>query len=470
MKKNISNHKPTIPKSIHELNIILKINQSIIETLDYEKAFQVISNGMSELLEIETAAIYVLENEDTLYLGATTPPLDPNMPNELRSASVFDHPHIKQTIESRLPLFLSDTTNCELSVAEKLVVELRQLKSLLYLPFVQKDRVLGVLILGTCRNERFFSQHEIDLGQTIANQLSVALQNAKLHVDLKNHKENLEKLVSEKTKDLDTAIEVLKATNEELNLKNENIKSQNQKLEMTLKDLKETQSQLIQSEKLASIGVLTAGLAHEINNPLNYILGAYFGLESYFQEYGHAEEEQIQFLLQGLKKGVENASKIVQALNQYSRESSTFNESCDLNAILDNCLLILHHQLGDHIQVIKKYQTMPVIIPGNIGKIHQALLNILINATQAIEKEGQIIIKTFTSSHETIIEIIDTGCGISIENLTKITDPFFTTKDPGQGTGLGLFITYNIVNDHKGKIEFESEPCKGTTVRVIFPS
>ncbi|MBN2613651.1 MAG: GAF domain-containing protein [Bacteroidales bacterium] len=470
MKKIPAKSDQEISASIRQLSLILKITRAIICTLDYEKVLQIISNGMSELLGIESAAIYLLEGNDQLYLGATTPPLDPGMPDSLRRAPLSDHPHIHQSVITKQPQLIADTANEQLSPAEKNVIEMRYLRSLLFFPFVQEDAVLGVLIVGTCNKSRGFSPSEIDLGQTVANQLSIAIQNTRLHADLKNHKENLELLVQEKTKDLDAAIEELRAANEELFSKNESILQQNEELETAMQHLKDTQTQLVQAEKMASLGILTAGVAHEINNPLNFIMGAYVGLEDYFRMHGNNDEKTIPILLKALKTGVDNASRIIQGLNQFSRESKTYREDCDIHAILDNCLLMMNNQLKGRVKIRKEYHPAPLIIKGNVGKMHQVVLNILGNASQAIESKGEISVQTFAYDNQVIIDIKDTGCGIAKENLSKVTDPFFTTKPPGKGTGLGLSITYSIVKEHKGKLEFESVPGQGTSVKVILPN
>ncbi len=461
----------TIPQSNRELNVLINFSQKIIRTLDLQQVLQVISDGMSELLEIETAAIYLLENDKELLLGATTPPLPPGMPNELLRASLEDHPNIKTVIKGRKSKVIADTSNAKLTKAEKNIVEIRRLRSLLFLPFVQEEDVLGVLILGTCNKSRKYTKHEVSLGQTIANQFSVAILNSKLHDDLKKHKENLEMLVQEKTNDLNAAIEELKATNDELFYKNEIINNQNIELKATLQHLKETQSHLLQSEKMASLGILTAGVAHEINNPLNFIMGAYIGLEKQFSNY-NIDDQNVFVLLNSIKTGVERISTIVSSLNHFSQSNTCNNEQCHINSILDNCLIILSNQISEGVIIHREYAENPIPIKGNMANLHHAFLNILSNSLQAIEQKGIITIKTLINStkNRLIIEISDTGKGISKENIGKVTEPFFTTKDPGKGIGLGLSITYKIIKDHQGILEFDSVIDKGTSVRVELPA
>lgn len=287
--------------------------------------------------------------------------------------------------------------------------------------------------------------------------------------ELEYHKKNLEELVKSRTIDLEATTEEWKSTGEDLAEKNAIIENQNEELQSTLKHLKETQTQLLQSEKMASLGTLTAGVSHEINNPLNYLSGSYYALVKYFEKHGSKDERTTNLLLTSIDTAVNRISSIVEGLNQFSRDNTNSNEDCDIHLILDNCLTVLYGKYLHRIVVKKELCQENVIVEGNIGKLHQVFLNILQNSIQAIEKEGQISIKTHCESEEAIVIITDTGCGISEENLPKITDPFFTTKDPGVGTGLGLSISYSIIQDHRGKIQFESEEGSWTKATITLP-
>ncbi|QQS52558.1 MAG: HAMP domain-containing histidine kinase [Bacteroidota bacterium] len=261
----------------------------------------------------------------------------------------------------------------------------------------------------------------------------------------------------------------LEASNEMLLEKQNTIVKQNEELKATMENLKLAQAHLVQAEKMASLGVLTAGVAHEINNPLNYILGGYHGITDHFETIGLDKNERLIKMLDIIKIGVDRVSNIVKSLNQFSRNNQTNDEVCDLHAIVENCLTMLNNQLKNRIGIQKNYWPGQLDILGNNGKLHQVFLNILSNAVQSIENTGEINIKTLKKGGEAIISIQDTGCGISQENLTRITDPFFTTKDPNKGIGLGLSICYGIIKEHKGKMEFNSELHKGTTVNITLP-
>jgi signal transduction histidine kinase len=236
-----------------------------------------------------------------------------------------------------------------------------------------------------------------------------------------------------------------------------------------LLNLQNTQKQLVQAEKMASLGVLASGVAHEINNPLNFIKGGAFGIEQYIEENLKEHKEELLPLIEGINIGIDRAANIVTSLNHYNRRSDSNFSQCDIHTIIDNCLSILRNQIAKRIVIDKNYSKNNYLLLGNEGKLHQAMLNILSNAVQAIDGEGSIVIKTIISEKNITISVSDTGCGISDQIMPKIFDPFFTTKEPGKGTGLGLSITFNIIEEHKGTIDFKSKEGEGTTAKIVLP-
>lgn len=239
--------------------------------------------------------------------------------------------------------------------------------------------------------------------------------------------------------------------------------------EEALNHLKETQSQLIQSEKLASLGILTAGVAHEINNPLNYILGGHSAILQHIVENDNISKEELHEYLRWIKTGADRATQIVRSLNQFSRSGDRFDLECQLPEIIEDCLMILAHKLTKDTIITKSYFSEDITIIGNDSRLHQVLLNLIGNAIDAIEGSGEIKIKIEDRNDNISIIIEDNGYGISKENLNKVSDPFFTTKPPGIGTGLGLYISKAIIQEHKGALFFTSEEGKGSTFTVQFP-
>ncbi len=267
--------------------------------------------------------------------------------------------------------------------------------------------------------------------------------------ELSKQNQKLENIVHERTKQLE---------------------EKNKELERTSQNLAEIQSKMMESDKMASLGFLTASIAHDLNSPLNFIYSGYQQLVELLNEKGNIDKEKSQIWLEAIDKGVNNCIDIIKSLNQFSRTNIEDNESLEIHNILDNCLLILHNKLKYRINLKKVYCNKNIIISGNSGQMHQLFLNIITNAMHAIEAKGTIIIETRAAENDITIKVTDDGCGIKQEHLNKIMDPFFTTKPPGFGTGLGLSITQKIVKEHNGFIEIESQPNQGTSVKIILPS
>ncbi len=225
---------------------------------------------------------------------------------------------------------------------------------------------------------------------------------------------------------------------------------------------------LQQSEKLSSIGLLAAGVAHEVNTPLT-------GVSSYTQMLLGMipETDPKHALLQKVQKQTDRASNIVGNLLNFSRtgNAAEFNE-IDVNKLLEDTLQLLEPQMRkSRVEIIKNYSAIPPKVLGNAGKLQQVFTNLIINARDAMLGGGTITLTTeFGNEDEIIIKVSDTGSGIEPDNLNKIYDPFFTTKGVGSGTGLGLAVSYGIVQEHAGTIETVSELGEGTTFRLVFPS
>jgi signal transduction histidine kinase len=311
----------------------------------------------------------------------------------------------------------------------------------------------------------------------------------------------LEALVANRTKQLELAKQRLEedirkreAAEAELTRRNNELTELNARLSMA-------QEQLMQSEKLASIGQLAAGVAHEINNPIGYVfsnfetLGTYIGrmlsmLEAYQQAEASIadsavrdrmrslrEEMDIEFLVEDIplmmgesREGITRVRKIVQDLKDFSRVDANQEwQWADLHAGIDSTLNIVSNEVKYKADVVKQYGDIPEI-ECQPSHINQVIMNIVVNGAHAIQGErGVITIRTGREGEQVWIEISDTGIGMPKEIQSRIFDPFFTTKPIGSGTGLGLSLSYGIIQKHNGQIEVQSEPGQGTTFRITLP-
>jgi two-component system, NtrC family, sensor kinase len=228
------------------------------------------------------------------------------------------------------------------------------------------------------------------------------------------------------------------------------------------------EEQLQQREKLSSIGLLAAGVAHEVNTPLT-------GVSSYTQMLlGMLNETDPKHaLLQKVRSQAERATNIVNNLLNFSRTgSATEFAEVDVARVLDDTLQLLEPQLRrNQIEIVRDYDEDAPDAYANAGKLQQVFTNLILNARDAIPDGGKITVTTGTAEDGSLIaEISDTGIGIAPENVAKIYDPFYTTKGVGQGTGLGLAVSYGIIQEHAGRISVDSEPGRGTTFRITLPS
>jgi signal transduction histidine kinase/ligand-binding sensor domain-containing protein len=238
-------------------------------------------------------------------------------------------------------------------------------------------------------------------------------------------------------------------------------------------ELKETQSQLIQAEKMVSLGTLTAGIAHEINNPINYLQGGIYSLETLLKDTDILKtdpeiESSVDEVTQNMQHGIDRITKIVSSLGRFSRKSGSLKDTCNLHEILDNCLMILSHEIKVKCEINKDYDPSLPDILGDESGLHQLFSNLILNAVQAIDNQGEIKLKTSFKDPNMTVSITDNGKGISKEEMGKLFDPFYTTKPQGKGTGLGLYISRKVAEEHNAELKFDSTPGKGTQVVCTF--
>jgi signal transduction histidine kinase len=368
--------------------------------------------------------------------------------------------------QSRRPLLLNGDLSADPRLGEGRTFPNRPASALCW-PLVSDDRVVGAVSINRSADEAPFSEHDLADGQLMVNVISVAVENARLHEDQRRRIEELARL--------------------------------NHDLSESTRMLDEAQAHLLQSEKLASIGQLAAGVAHEINNPVGYVnsnltsmrdyVGRLFGLidayeaaepalarpEALAEVRRHKEAAGLDFLRQDLRdlldeceEGLTRVKRIVQDLKDFAHADDGEWEQADLHKGLDSTLNIVHNELKYKAEVVKEYGELPAVecIP---SQLNQVFMNLLVNAAHAIPERGTITVRTGARGERVWVEVADTGVGIDPEHLGRLFDPFFTTKPVGEGTGLGLALAYGIVHRHGGRIGVDSQPGAGTTFRVTLP-
>ncbi len=258
------------------------------------------------------------------------------------------------------------------------------------------------------------------------------------------------------------------------------------KVEERTAELKKKQVELIQAEKMAALGNLVAGIAHEINTPLgalnsnNDVLIRLTSklkgtLDQFADKGGMAHDAELQSVFENIEKlnevnrtAADRIISMVSSLRTFARLDRGEKDTVDIHEGLETTLTLVHHELKNRVEVIKEYGDIPRVecYP---NQLNQTFMNLLVNASQAIDGPGKIWIRTSVRGDRVVVEIRDSGKGIPPENLEKVFDPGFTTKGSGVGTGLGLSIVRQIIEDHGGEIELESRLGKGTTFRLILP-
>jgi signal transduction histidine kinase len=362
---------------------------------------------------------------------------------------------------------------------------IHQPKSVLCIPISKQGKSIAILYLENNLTVGGFTSERIETLQILTTQTAISLENARLYQQVEKYSHSLEAEVERKTKDLSQ-----KASD----------------LEQALKNLQQTQTQLIQSEKMSALGQLVAGIAHEINNPVNFIYGNLQPSESYVksllsllelyqQEYpesnslieAKAEEIELDFIredlikiLQSMKVGSERIKQIILSLRNFSRLDESDMKAVDLHTGIESTLLILQNRLQGNnnqskIEVIKEYGKLPDVTC-YASEMNQVFMSVISNAIDALKqgiktnKNPWIRIQTEVIEKEWVrVAIADNGCGISTSIQERIFEPFFSTKPVGSGTGLGLSVSYAIIKKHGGQLICKSTFGKGTIFVIEIP-
>ena len=288
---------------------------------------------------------------------------------------------------------------------------------------------------------------------------------------------------------------------EQIQKREKRLREQNKELEAAQKSLMESQSHLVQSEKMVSIGMISAGVAHEINNPIGFVKSNLTSLNEYLEyllpilsvihmanandqlseeSFKQAlnkllEKDEFCFVLEDIESLIKDAvdgtirvQEIVSGLKSFARTNESDDVLFDLNECIKSTLKVVWNEVKYKAKVDLDLKAIPAI-KGNPGQINQVVMNLIVNAAQAIEKQGMINIQTEVTDLNVVMRISDNGKGMAAQVMSSIFDPFFTTKDVGKGTGLGLSISHGIVESHGGSVHVESKVNEGTTFTLCFP-
>jgi signal transduction histidine kinase len=450
-----------------EIDLFEDISTQLTTSLNKRQVAQMVLQEMSQLIESSAGMILLFTGDTPVFevIAEYGLLLDHSQPQ--LSKGIIDN-----IIQSGRAELINNVPGDARSQGQEKV------SALICVPMRSKERVIGAIAIGTTKTDAYKAEH-LKLVSIFASQTAIAMEKALLY--------------------------------EQSTQATAQAKAQTEKLQQALQDLQLAQTQLIQSEKMSSLGQLIAGVAHEINNPVNFICGNLRYVAEYAQDLLHLLQEYQKFLpvtpldlaseienidvefimqdlpklLDSMKMGTDRITEIVKSLKNFSRHDEAQMKAVNIHDGIDGTLMILRHRLkasNNHteIEIVKHYAQLP-LIECYPGKLNQVFMNILANAIDALEEAmgnnalahptPQITIRTQQLDNQWIvIRIADNGPGMKDEVIRRIYDPFFTTKEIGKGTGLGMAISYQIiVEGHRGILKCRSQPNQGTEFWIQIP-
>ena len=415
---------------VMELSVLHDVSAAINSMLDMDKTTNVIMDSAFKLMPAEVGMIIVVGEDGQPQILSSR-----NLPNGLPGTlSIGETQGVLSRAwrEGRIVVEGNASTDELLS---RMMGPDRKVLSAICAPLKQKGRVSGLFCLGNLTYQDGFDNRDAELLAIFADQVAIALENGRLF-------RNLEK---------------------------------------SLEELKDAQAKMVQTGKLAAVGQLAAGVAHELNNPIVGILGysqyaiekikgkdpsqiTAKDLENYSKYVGYIEHES------------QRCKVIIQNLLNFSRKGSTAITATDVNKVLNTTFELLAHQLQMHnVRLASELAPDLPAVQGNGSELQQVFMNVIVNAQKAMDQGGTLTVASRLRAGATdadgAVEVLftDTGCGIAPEHLTKIFDPFFTTRKVGEGTGLGLSLSHGIIKNHGGEIAVESVVGRGTTFTITLP-
>jgi two-component system, NtrC family, sensor kinase len=464
-----------LEQKIEQLSLLGDLAAAVNATLDagkiYEQALERLVHGMG----YQGAFLFLVDIDRQIVRGhrmAGGTPASPRFDrvefplNDARSAAA-------RVAANGLPVVIDDTETTaepvDLPTTRALGV-----RSVVLVPLRVKDRVFGVLA-ATSSTPGQLGPPDLELLTAVANHVALAVDRAQSFQTIGDLSRGLE---------------------DKVRIRTEQLRSANEELQAAYRDLQATQMQLVQREKMASVGQLVAGVAHELNNPIGFVYSNVGTLEDFVRrlrgmletyqaaalsdaDRARVEErwqalkvdyalKYLDSMTQGIKEGAERARKIVRDLRVFARSQDDVWQPVDLHEELESSLTLLNHLLKDRVVVDRKFGALPAVECIR-SQVDQVFLNLLANAAQAIVGPGTIAIETRVDGGVAEVVISDSGPGIAPDVMGRIFDPFFTTKALGEGTGLGLSISYEIAKKHGGELSAESPPGDGAVFTLRLP-
>ncbi|MEH2465366.1 trifunctional serine/threonine-protein kinase/ATP-binding protein/sensor histidine kinase [Nostoc sp.] len=477
--------KSSINQNLYlDLQAVMKAAQAISQEIELEKLLTTLMQITIANAGAQIGHLVLCQEEQWLVVAQADQQLVKTLEIPLEQYSEIPQSLIYAVARTQETAVFEDLSDSVQFANDRYIIT-HQPKSVLCTPISRQGKLSGILYLENNLTLGAFTSDRIEILQLLVSQAAISVENARLYQKTENYSYTLEAEVEHKTQAL-------------------NQKAQD--LEQTLKKLQQTQGQLIHSEKMSSLGQLVAGIAHEINNPVNFINGNLTHTENYIrdlmrllilyqQEYPQPnpviqamkEEIELDFLfkdanqtLESMKIGSERISKIVQSLRNFARLGEAEIKAVDLHSGIESTLLILQHRLQasenqPKVRVIKEYGDLP-LVTCNPSQLNQVFLNIINNAIDAIRdnlqssEHPEIRICTRVIDHEWLrIAIANTDSMIPVSLQERIFEPFFTTKPVGSGQGLGLFVSYSIIQQHRGTLTVRSQPTEGTEFEIVLP-
>lgn len=408
-----------------EASKLKDLSEEMIGLVDLPKALNLALDMAVEVIEADTASIMLREpDSDVLRVAASR-----GLPEEVAlNARVKLGDAISGMVAASGKAIIINSDDLPKRLQRR-AHRLDELASAIIVPIRIESEIRGVINISKKRGGECFSQDDMRVLSTLANQSALVLRKIELWED---------------------------------------VQRQVVKLEQALAELKQTQAELIQSEKLASIGQLAGGMAHEINNPLQVILGR---VELLLETANHNSTDYRH--LNTILEHVERISSIVSALLRFARrQPEEEQDPVVVDETVEDAIRLLGNQLKvDDVRLQLELNCSDTAVTGSRVKIQQVFMNLVLNAYQAMQKTGggELVIRSHATAREIKVVLADTGPGIPSDYLPHVFEPFFTTKAEGEGTGLGLFVTYGIIESHGGRIDVASKPGEGTTFTVSLP-